>query len=148
MSPFPITSNKLIGLARTYIHPLIIIYNEFITNRLINLDRVKYTGQTMSLEEMLNQQYPSANGGIYILNTINVLPVEHIYNLSDGQLENYIYNLSDGQAVSYIYNVSDYVGGVDFIVYVPSAVVFEEIKMRLQIDRYRLAGKIYTIQTY
>lgn len=47
----------------------------------------------------------------------------------------------------YLHNVGDY-GSKGFIVYVPVAVTYDEYQMRALIERYKLAGMYYEIQTY
>jgi hypothetical protein len=45
-------------------------------------------------------------------------------------------------------NIAEYQAAMDFIVYVPVAVTFNESEMKAVINFYKLAGKRYTIQTY
>lgn len=147
MSPYPDGKNTFF-LSKLFIFGLVSLYDEFTDRRNKVIKRVQYTGQTMSLEKMLNEQYPSANNGIYIENVINSLTASFIYNLVDGQQEDYIHNLSDGEPPVFLFNLSDFIAQVDFIVYVPIGVNYDETKMRLLIDSYRLASKRYEIQTY
>jgi len=48
----------------------------------------------------------------------------------------------------YLKNESEYIPSYDFIVWVPVAVVFDVNQMKALINTYKLAGKIYSIQTY
>lgn len=49
----------------------------------------------------------------------------------------------------YLYNKTEYYGGGDsFIVFVPAGVIFDTSEMKALINRYKLAGKTYSIQTY
>lgn len=49
---------------------------------------------------------------------------------------------------TYIRRKGESLQGIDFIVYVPIELVFDEAEMRALIERYRQAGKRYTIETY
>jgi hypothetical protein len=48
----------------------------------------------------------------------------------------------------YLKNITEYQLQYDFIVMVPSSVVFDQNEMKGYVNYYKLAGKRYTIQTY
>ncbi|MBX7241874.1 MAG: hypothetical protein K1X92_09000 [Bacteroidia bacterium] len=48
----------------------------------------------------------------------------------------------------YLYQLSDYYGPVDFIVYVPQVLPFNQTEMEILINQYKLAATKYIIQVY
>lgn len=112
--------------------------------------RMQFNCQTIYLEHYLNDQYDDVLRAIYIENTGNTNQV-YIFNEEEGQLPPYIFNEDEPEYATekvYIFNEDEAMTSEDFIVWVPSYVTYDEVVMRAQIDQYRLAGKIYSIQTY
>lgn len=122
----------------------------------------KYNGQTMVLERALNLRFlgldqwatpssPTANGGIYIDNTgVSAqesfawnnaeTPGAEVFAWNDGETagpEAFSWNDSESSGLNYA-----------FIVNIPQSFTYDEATVRDFIDRYRLAGKSYIIQSY
>jgi len=127
---------------------------------------VRFNSQVMLLERALNLRYldmdkwatyasPTANNGIYIDSTTVITNLGYAWNLNEGQPnEGYAYNIGEtpieppAHTVEYAYNLSEFLGQTLFIVMVPSWLTFDQTEMRAFIDKYRMAGRTYTIQTY
>lgn len=128
--------------------PVVELYVAFQAWRTEVLAQLTYSGQTIALERMLNEVYLgtwSAQGPnpIFILETNET-------SLSGGS---YLPDL--GQGALYLGTV--YLGDqastgnaavAGFVVRVPASLVFDPLEMRRRIDRYRLAGVTYRIETY
>jgi len=120
---------------------------EFIRNYL------RFNGQIIYLEKYLNQTYLPlveepwiTNTGIYIVNTASV-NFSYVYNTIEGKPPIYLSNTSENDPV-YMYNTADIANAYDFIVYVPTSLVFDMTLMQSRINQYKLAGKSYQILTY
>lgn len=126
--------------------------------------QVRYNGQVMVLERMLNLTFlledkwataadPTASGGIYIDNTGTAAVDTFVWNASESALDEYVYNaaetLPSGANEVYVYADAESSSlGYQFIVYVPSSLTYNEQAMRDVIDRYVVAGVAYIIDTY
>lgn len=97
---------------------------------------------------MLNYYWTNPLDGIYIEDTNPYSNTLYMFDTEDGQVPLYMHDTEDSQAPVYMYDVEDNNGGDDFIVWVPVAVVYAEAEMRKRIDRYKIPGKTYSIQTY
>lgn len=106
---------------------------------------LSFNGQTIVLERALNLHYDTGDG-IYITNAEITGTVAYMYKQGDDAT---MYAWEDGgDDTLYLWYSGDVVGAYDFTVYVPVALVFEEVEMRAFVDQYRLAGKRYQIVTY
>lgn len=108
---------------------------------------LQFNGQTIYLEHYLNDQYDNILRRIFIENTATTNRVT-IYFKSEGQAPTNIFFKSESQPPAYLRWRSEPVTSNDFIVWVPSDITYDETVMRSQIDLYRIAGKLYTIQTF
>lgn len=124
----------------------------------------KYNGQKMVLERMLNLYYfgqdkwataadPTASGGIYIEQAAGNVDKMYVFNKSEGSTSDWIFKKSEtlptGALRSYIFKKSELSNFVfDFKVRIPSSFIYNENELRGLVDRYKLAGKQYTIETY
>lgn len=136
----------------------------------VNL-RAGLTGQTVALECLLNRYYyaefdavqPVTAPGhlIYIEDVGTLPPINALFLTYESQPlplclpsefpappppPNNANPTTEGP--QYFFLVDEYVPEIDFTVWVPAALVFVEAEMRSLIDRYRAAGRTYTIQPY
>lgn len=108
---------------------------------------LQFNGQKIYLQHYLNDQFDATLRRIYIENTAASNRVT-IYFKSEGQAPTYIYFKSEGMPPVYLRWKTEATTSTDFIVWVPVDIVFEEVVMRAKIDKYKYAGKRYTIQTF
>jgi hypothetical protein len=140
---------KVRAWLRCLIKPLVRLYYDFLDYREAVLLEISYNGQTMVLERMLNINFPNTNSSIFIENTSNSLPSSYLYYLHEDQEAPPIYYKSENiDDEGYLYFESEYQQTYDFIVWVPSSLVFNQTEMRAKIDLYKIAGKRYIIQTF
>lgn len=112
---------------------------------------IKFNSQTLSLEARLNQQYNLLMGTIYIETISSTDDAIYIFWLSENQQPVYIGWLSETSLEpKYITWLSETVSvaNVEFIVWVPSTLIFDLDQMKAIINLYKLAGKRYSIQPY
>lgn len=109
--------------------------------------KTSFNGQTIYLEHYLNDIHDPVMRRIYIENTATS-NAKYIFNKAEVQTPVYVYNKSEGMAPLYLYGVTEPVSSVHFIVWVPDDITFTEINMRAEVDQYRIAGRIYQIQTF
>lgn len=121
-------------------------FNAFKDQALVELS---YNGQTCYLEKMLNDRFDPVSRRIIILHEEDNGVYWYLEN--EGQVEKYLYTESEtGATTTYLYNEgepsTEFPEGIDFLVKAPSELTGQEAKMRSEIDKYRLAGKIYLVE--
>lgn len=95
----------------------------------------------------MNDRFDYTQRRIYIGDPDNAVPVLYLYQDEE---DSPVYLYQDVENVPvYLYQDDEYVGNVtlDFIVWVPIDVVFDENEMRAMIAT-KLSGKKYAIQTF
>ncbi len=143
------------------IMPIQSLYFAFRGYRVSTTRRIRVTPQTYSLEWFLNfifnptftpamvdNSIDYSGGGIWIENNPAQLPVMFVYSDFDVQPPLYIYSEADPDPPVYIYSWDNYWEQYHFIVHVPTALAISEVYLRSIIDRYKPAGRRYTIETY
>lgn len=107
-----------------------------------------FNAQVIYLEHYLNDQYDSVNRAIYIQDASNV-EYNYFSNKIEARPNVYLNNKVEEVPPIYLKNKSEDTDGVvDYIVMVPSYVVFTQLVMRNQILQYNLAGKRFSIQIF
>jgi hypothetical protein len=122
------------------------VHGFFKTFRIKSIKDLQFTGQLVYLEHILNDDFDNGVRGIYIIN-VNVNQFNFVYR----KIENkpvYLSRKSEGATPFYLSRRAEYGFIVDFIVNVPIAVVFDSNQMKALINKYKLAGKRYKIETY
>jgi hypothetical protein len=71
-----------------------------------------------------------------------------LYNKIEDRSPKYFYNKAELKQLYYLRNKIEYNTNADFIVMVPNTLTFDIYEMKGLINRYKLAGKRYLIQTY
>lgn len=146
--PLKLRKARRYALVATFAQPLIDMYNRFVALRSESEFYLSYNGQQASMQKLLNDVWPAAGGAIYIETVNATLQVFYLPNAEDNQPPIFLPNAEDNEPPIFLPNAEDFILQYDFIVWVPATLVFDEPKMRNLINRYRLAGKRYTIQTY
>lgn len=142
---------KMLAWLQALLHPVTLLYSEFLAFRDESLYDAKITGQVEWLEYMLNQKF-LGNGDsrvIYIDDNEKLEGEIYVFNKSELETETYIYNTSETtEDDTFVFNTSEGKGGVDFTVWVPTTLVFDADYMNSLIVRYKLAGTTFQIKTY
>jgi len=129
------------------VQPIEAMHQELLSFREQKFIELQYNAQTMLLEKALNDNWPNAQGNIYIDNTTDNLPDNFIYRDQDNLPAFYIYQDSDNKNASYLFRDKDQ-AKFDFIVYVPNSLSFSTNTTRKFVNQYRKAGKRFIIKTY
>lgn len=124
------------------------IYNTFIAYRLEVLTDITHTGQVIYLEHLLNLKYDAISQNIHIIDSDDPRLDSYFYNDSEGQEVTWLRNDSEGQPPSWLFNKVEFDGNNDFIVKIPSYLATRQNQISETINKYRQAGKRYTIETY
>lgn len=120
-------------------------FNTFKDHALVELS---YNGQTMYLEKMLNDRFDSALRRIVIQHEEDISVFWYLEG--EGQVERYLYKESEtGETATYLFNegenTSGLPDGIDFRVKAPLELSLLQVRMRSEINKYKLAGKQYDI---
>lgn len=129
------------------ISPFVSIYTWLLSLRQTTLYRLAITPQVCYLEKLLNDRYDNTLRRITIIdgNQYDALPVytkpesKPVYfYLKSETLKPKVYLFTKGEVSPFTF---------DFVVRVPAAVVFNLNEMSALVQQYKLAGKIFSIQT-
>lgn len=144
--PEPIRTTEVIAWISRLCDPFVYIYNLVISFRQAKLYELSITPQVCFLEKMLNDRYDNTLRRIYI---------------KDGQRFDAVYDYLAAEAhTDYLYLQSeghadyDFLQGeigafsFDFVVFVPSSIIFDINEMNGLVNNYKLASKFFTIQTF
>lgn len=145
--PIALRQPKFIDWLMTAFKGLRDIYSEFIQFRNDTTYWLYFNGQIIYLEHVLNDQFDPVNRGIYIENLADI-QYDYLYNAIEQRTPVYLDNKSENKPPDYFVNQSEYDNHITFIVWVPATVTFNINKMKAIVNKYRIAGKTYQIQTY
>lgn len=104
-----------------------------------------FNGQVIMMEHLLNDQFDNALRRIYI-DDADQIPAVYWFNQSENNEDNFLWNESEGEDPVYLFNTSQVSADVDFIVYVPVGLVYDENLMKYYINKYRAGGKRFKIE--
>jgi hypothetical protein len=149
--PSFLRSTKLQAWLQTLLHPLYLMYVEFLSWRSKIDFRLSITGQVRSLEYMLNKTYYS-DGNVKLIHISDSGRIisSYLYKAVEGQ-PLYIQNRDEPSAGMpaqvYLFNRGE-PRGYDFTVWVPSSLEFNINHMKGLLNRHKAAGFSYEIKTY
>ena len=124
-------------------------FNTYITDKNYELD---FNGQVISLERLLNDQYDNTLRRIFIEDSAATEQPFLFFSSDNNVSEGDSWLFFDGDtnvAITdfwFFEEVSQYV--VDFVVNVPSALVYEQAELIAYVNKYKLAGKSFAIATF
>lgn len=124
-------------------------YNQLITHRNLLLYKLSITPQVCYLEKMLNTQYDPTERRIYIEDGKQFAEL-FIYQEAEEQPVFLYQEDEEDKPEIFIYTQGEGTGegSFDFVVYVPVAVPFNIDEMGSLIRTFKLAGKLFYIQTF
>lgn len=100
------------------------------------------------VEHYLNNQHDPINRMIYI-EDVEQDEETYIFNEIEGNELVYLWNNDDPDGEDlYLFNTSEIDALLDFIVFVPSGLIYDENILNIDIRKYKLPGMSYEIQTY
>ena len=119
---------------------------DFVSAKRYDLSR---TAQVIMLEDLLNNEFDNVNRQIYI-GDANLLAYTFLYMYQENQPSTAFYmdtEIPPGVAQP-LYLNEEYDQGYDFIVYVPTGLLYDQQKLKALVNKYKLAGKRYIIENY
>lgn len=133
----------------TLLFPLESLYAAFVVFVIETNYKTAITGQVVYLEKALNDKFDAVLAGIYISDGD---PLNEVYLYDQAASPDSPPNIYDQGDVDpdedFVYDHSTYEERFDFIVNVPSYVMFTTHIMKALIDYYKPAGKRYQIVIY
>lgn len=145
----PVRKKQPVMLAFVYslIYPITELYERFLVFRETIIFKARYNSQIMYIEHLLNSYFNEGGTSIYIQDGV-IIDEFYLFKNSEPNDAEYIYKVSEGGTDRYLYLDSEYGSIVDFIVNVPSAITYDTNLMKAWINRYKMAGKKYSIVNY
>lgn len=145
--PEELSVDEVINFVKVLVSPVVTLYNQLIAFRDLLLYKITITPQVVYLEKMLNDRYDNIERRIYIEDGLTYDP---IYVYTEAELKPiYLYTESEMGPGNFLFTQGE-VSQVsnDFIVYVPLAVSFDVNEMTSLVSAYKLASKLFKIQTF
>jgi hypothetical protein len=138
--PTFLRTSVMISWVQSLSAPLVNLHYDFSMNRKNNLYNLAHNGQVCKLRAVLNDRFDASLRRIYI-DDGNKYQRQYIY--TDGeQKPKYLGTI-------YLYNDSEYDdSGVDFTVWIPGDLQYNDYEIRALINFYKLASKRYKIKTF
>lgn len=146
MLPVSLRGEKIQAWVKVLIRPLQTLNDGFAVYVNDTFYLVSFTGQVIYLEKVLNDLYDPIGTGIYITDGNNIGIPKYVYTKAENR-PIYIYNKAESSTPVYVYNKTEYLTSLDFIVNVPAALLNPALETQIMgiVERYKLAGKRYTI---
>lgn len=147
LTPTFLRSAKMLAWLRSITAPFdsgnqAIVY-QFQQNRESNLYKLRHNGQVCYLRAALNDRFDPSERRIYI-DDGNSYKRVYLYTRAEDKPK-HLYTRGEKKPM-YLYERTDYSDtGVDFIVFVPSDLTYNDYEMKALIDFYKLASKRYKI---
>lgn len=151
--PFVLRQDRMVEWIGALLQPLQTLNDTFVLWASGLRYFLRFNGQVLYLEHVLNDQYDASLRRIFIDDPVgNVVITTYVHNRIEFQPPLYLYNIADASEFDpVVYNTSElFVSEDDFVVHVPTAAFSPaiEVQMRDLIDKYRIAGKRYSFQTF
>ncbi|MBL7813400.1 MAG: hypothetical protein JNL70_00240 [Saprospiraceae bacterium] len=142
---------KLSGFVRALLSALQTVQTNLEAFILAKRYELSFNGQVIYLEHRLNDGFDSTLRRIYIgdAEPNNVQP-SIVTNRSEGQPTIIVRNRGEVSTVTVsVYNTAELQAQYDFIVFVPTSIYTSyQNELRAIVNYYRVAGKIWTFQTF
>lgn len=140
LTPTFLRSAVLLAWLKALCEPLYFVQDLFLENCKNNLYNLAHNGQVCKLRAVLNDRFDISQRRIYI-------------NDGNKQQRQYIYTQGEQKpkflGTIFLYDNSEYDdAGIDFIVWLPSDLQYNEFEMTALIDFYKLASKRYKITIF
>lgn len=153
--PQPIRGTKLVNWLGSLLEPIQSLNFGFDAAGTVIRYDLSFNGQVIYLEHVLNDQFDPGDRSIYIDDPGDVqIVTPYVFNQVEQQPPLYLYNIADAMDNEdnvVLYNQGE-LGAItnEFIVHVPEAIFNDatEALMRVLIDKYRIAGKRYSFETF
>lgn len=105
--------------------------------------RMRYNGQTVVLEAILNQFYSLTSGDLIYIESASVESA-NVFVGESGSTSFYVGKTANTAHAGASYDLNAF----NFTIYVPVSLTYVEAELRALVDGIRPAGTVYDIQTY
>lgn len=143
--PAPLRKARHAAFAAGLLAPIVTLYNQFISFRNTCIYRLSITPQVFSLEKLLNDKYDIADRRIYIKNADEKDPLPLYMKSEEKPVD--LYTKPEQVPVVLYTKAETAQYGVDFIVVVPTGLVFNETEMSSYLYLYCLPNMKFKIVT-
>ncbi len=111
---------------------------------------LRFNGEVMYLEHILNDQFDPVDRLIYIDDPDTYIDENFVFNKLEPETTLIVYNKAEAQPSLFLYTSDDLSQNVDFVVYVLVSIFnpANEVQMRGIINKRRPAGKRYKFETF
>lgn len=132
---------RQLAYVKVLLAPLQTTFDSFAAYRVATLKKMRYNGQTIILENLLNDMFDSTDRGIRIITTYDISLPNYIF-LSTESNPLYVFKSTENQPL-YVANSFEYGVNYDFIVRVPLGILTadQEVRLKAITTYYKLAGK-------
>ena len=107
---------------------------------------VRYNGQTMVLEQALNDTFPDGNGTIRIITPGGTMVRTVIWQLQENQKNPFLYSTSEGNPPRYLYNRAEWRRTNHFIIQIPLGSGIDHNALSSFVNIYRQAASSFSIE--
>lgn len=150
--PPQLRSTSVIDWITSLVQPLQVVISANVPYDEETRRRAMYNGQKIVLQDALNVIFSQPANSIYIGTNQSIVALEYIYNEVEDPLVTFTFNEAEVPDAFFSFNEAEAAGGgsFDFIVYVPISIHTTELERRIraEVNKYKLAGKTFTIETY
>lgn len=152
--PFSIRNPKMVEFVGALLQPLQTVNGWFVDFVEGTRYDLRFNGQVVYLEHVINDQFDTNFRRIYIDDPAGQqVFAPYIFNRIEEQPPLYLFTISDAKPLLeniVLRNASELVVTTDFVVYVPVSIFTTALQVQISalIDKYRIAGKRYTFQTF
>lgn len=148
MVKFRLNKPKRMGGIWALVYPLHMAYNGFYNFLLDKVYELSKTPQVVYLESVLNDRWDAGLRRIRVIDASSLQPML-LYRVLEGKTPPYIYRESEGEPAEYIYREQELNALTpDFKILVPVFVEFDQDEMIALVNRYKLSGKFFVIETF
>jgi hypothetical protein len=139
------TKGQVMKFIKSLLYGLQYINDTFYSYIQSKKEELKYNSQLINLKKRLNDLFDNSLRQIYIVN-VSSMNLTWIFRYSENSAV-YISRYTESAPV-YIKRYTENFASDDFIIYVPASLVYNQALFNSIVNRYVLADKRYTIQTY
>lgn len=146
--PAPLRLFKFIAFTRVQIEPIRLLHQEFLIFRLEMIRKIRVNGQTVVMENILNNLFDPTNRGIEITTSYDTIDPVFIGQPSEFATNPTFFAQPSENAQVFIGQPSEYGVLHDFVVKVPATILTsaQEVQLKSLVKRYKyLSTKPYYI---
>ncbi len=152
--PTPLRGNRFVAWIGALLEPLQTVNGYFSTWGATVRYYLRFNGQVIYLEHLLNDQFDDTLRRVYIDDPSGQqIFTPYVFNQVEQQPPLYLYTVADAKPLLeniVLRNTMELVVTDDFIVHVPAGIFDSTIQIQMSrlIDKYRIACKRYSFQTF